>query len=190
MRQQAHFSQTVETVARWYVAAMLGVYGLGKMMGGQFHRHGQLPESVAKQPVENLGGFDLAWTFFGYSQAYILFIGLSQVIGALLLLGNRTKLLGVAILMPILLNIIVIDAVFGIHDAMMGAIFYGLLLCLIVCLNWEKVRAAFRALTQKSVTRQRPWKERLMHIGLAVGVFVVFFFLETLLLKMAGFSRI
>lgn len=48
----------------------------------------------------------------GYSFAYILFIGVMQIVGAWMLLWERTKLLGVAILMPILVNIVVFDIIF------------------------------------------------------------------------------
>ncbi|MEO6037416.1 MAG: hypothetical protein ABIQ93_03315, partial [Saprospiraceae bacterium] len=104
----------VELAARLYVFLFINIYGLGKMADGQFHRAGRLPEKLGHTPLTDVGGFDLAWTFFGYSRAYIMFIGLSQVIGCFLLLWQRSKLLGVAILIPILLNIIVVDITFGI----------------------------------------------------------------------------
>jgi apolipoprotein N-acyltransferase len=44
-------------------------------------------------------GFDLAWTFMGFSFAYILFIGLAEIVGAWLLLCaifylNKERVLG------------------------------------------------------------------------------------------------
>jgi hypothetical protein len=86
--------RTVELMARWYVFVFLNLYGLGKIAGGQFYRRGHLPADVARTTLGQAGGFDLAWTFMGHSFAYILFIGLAEVVGAWLLLWNRTKLPG------------------------------------------------------------------------------------------------
>ena len=93
-----------ELAARWYVFLLLTIYGSGKLLGGQFYRRGNLPEEIATLPLSEVAGFDLAWAFMGYSYAYILFIGISQLIGAILLLFERTKLVGTMILIPILVN--------------------------------------------------------------------------------------
>lgn len=117
-------------------------------MGGQFYRKGQLPEEVAKTTLEQASAYELAWSFMGFSFLYILFIGLSQIIGAWLLLWNRTKLLGVAILLPILINIIVFDILFlDIKDALANAIIYFLMLLYILYFNKIKVTNAFNNLT-------------------------------------------
>jgi hypothetical protein len=72
-----------------------------------------------------VGSFDLAWTFFGFSVGYIWFIGISQILGGGLLLFNKTKIIGVFILIPIVLNIIVVDFFFEISaGAMSSAILY------------------------------------------------------------------
>jgi len=48
----------------------------------------------------------------GFSFFYILFIGVSQIIGAWLLMWNKTKLLGVMFLFPIMINILIFDLFF------------------------------------------------------------------------------
>ncbi len=138
----------LEIAARWYVFLMISVYGWAKLFGHQFYRRGHLPEAVKLKTIETLSGFDLAWAFFGYSYPYILFIGVSQVIGAILLLFNRTKLLGAAILIPVLLNIIVVDICFSIHTgAMLNACFFLLMTLLMLYLNKERVVEVFKLLT-------------------------------------------
>ncbi|MBY0502893.1 MAG: hypothetical protein K2X03_03220 [Bryobacteraceae bacterium] len=86
----------------------------------------------------------------GASFAYILFIGVAEIIGAWLLLWERTKLLGVAILLPIMVNIIVFDAIFfenaGGYGALASATIYTILLFVILALNQESVRPAVEAL--------------------------------------------
>jgi hypothetical protein len=147
--------RVIELGARWYVFIFLNVYGLGKIAGGQFYRRGKLPEDVAKTLLDQASAFDLAWTFMGYSFAYILFIGLAEVVGAWLLLWERTKLLGVAILLPVMLNIIVFDIIFlDVYGALASATIYTLLLLVILVCNKEKVMLAIRALAPKAQSRQ------------------------------------
>ena len=136
-----------ELAARWYVFIFLNIYGLGKIAGGQFYRRGRLPGDVANTLLGNAGGFELAWTFMGYSFAYILFIGLAEVIGAWLLLWEKTKLFGVAILIPVMVNIVVFDIIFlDTYGALASATIYTALLVAILFFNKEQVLEAIRAL--------------------------------------------
>ncbi|MEM8907278.1 MAG: hypothetical protein AAGD05_05475, partial [Bacteroidota bacterium] len=143
------YAAYLELAARCHVFLLLNTYGLGKVMGGQFYRRGQLPEEIAQQTLAEVGGFDLAWTFMGYSYTYILFIGVSQIIGAWCLLWERTKFLGMAILIPILLNIIVFDLIFfEKYGALASAVNYLLLLLLVLYLNREQTLAILQKMTQ------------------------------------------
>ncbi|MEN0050123.1 MAG: hypothetical protein AAF806_23870 [Bacteroidota bacterium] len=180
---KAHF----EVAARIYVWALISTYGIGKMLGGQFYRHGNLPEEIANLPLKEVIDFDLAWTFFGYSTFYICFIGASQVIGAFLLLFERTKLLGVAILIPILLNIIVVDIAFKISwGATTSALMYLSALFYVLYFNKEKVIAALQVLTRKEVLakplRQKKWIKLLIAVGIVAGIFLI----EQQLLNLIG----
>ncbi|HYO84761.1 MAG TPA: hypothetical protein VES20_25390 [Bryobacteraceae bacterium] len=67
----------------------LNIYGIGKIIGGQFYRPGHLPADVAQVPLGQAGAFELACTSMGHSFVYILFIGAVEVIGAWLLLWNE-----------------------------------------------------------------------------------------------------
>jgi len=79
----------IELGIRIYLFIILNQYGIGKIIGQQFYRKGKLPESVANIRLGNVEAFDLAWTFMGYSFYYILFVGLSQIIGSWLLLFSK-----------------------------------------------------------------------------------------------------
>ncbi len=137
----------VELAARWYVFVFLNVYGLGKIVGGQFYHPGRLPLEVGETLLKDVTAFDLAWTFMGHSYAYILFIGLVEMIGAWLLLWERTKLLGVAVLLPVMANILVFDVIFlDTYGALASATIYTLLLLMILFCNRERVIEAVRAL--------------------------------------------
>lgn len=172
-----NFKNCIELAARIHVFIFLNVYGLGKIVGGQFYRRGKLPEEVAVQTLADASAFDLAWTFMGYSQAYIMFVGVSQIIGAFLLLFNRTKFLGIIILVPILLNIIVFDIIFlPDYGALSSAILYFLLLILVVYLNKDKLIEALQKLMKVSTNEA---KLSSFKIALAVSIiFGVFFAIQ------------
>ena len=171
----------LELICRIYVWSKIWVYGIGKIVGGQFHRAGNFPEEIAKTPIGEVGSFDLAWTFFGFSTGYIWFIGLSQIVGGGLLLFNKTKLIGVAILIPILLNIIVVDFLFEISNgAMLSAILYFLMCCFILYYNKKQLIAAVKKILETSkVSRSKKvtWVGYGLVIVAVVGITVVEVFL-------------
>jgi hypothetical protein len=141
-------SQTIEQVCRLYVFGFLNIYGWGKMLGGQFYRKGHLPQEVAQTPLSEASAFDLAWTFMGYSQFYILFVGILQIIGAWMLLWNRTKLWGTLILLPIMTNIVAFDIVFlNRKGALVNATIYLLMLCFIIYHNRTQALSALRIIS-------------------------------------------
>ncbi len=148
-------------------------------MGGQFYRKGELPLEVAKTTIEQASAYDLAWSFMGYSFSYILFVGLSQIIGAWLLLWNRTKLLGVTILFPILVNIIVFDIIFlDVKDAVVNAFIYFLMLIYILYFNKEKVVKAFKSFTSLESSSVRDKWQILRRTVLVVIVMGVIFAID------------
>lgn len=175
-----------ELAARIYVFIFLTIYGMGKIMGGQFHRWEKLPEEIAQTPVGELGSFDLAWVFFGYSFSYILFIGLSQIVGAAMLLFEKTKLIGTAILIPILLNIIVVDFFFRISwGAMFSACSYFTALMFILSYNRVKIWEVLNKMTDFQSVKL-PFSARMIRIGLALLIVGIVFFFEQQVLNLLG----
>lgn len=90
--------------ARFLLAWTLLSYGWGKLTGEQF---GITAEEMAA-PVKDLGLFKLSWYLFDH-EPFKSFIGISQIIAGILILYNRTLILGVLLSIPIFLNILVID---------------------------------------------------------------------------------
>lgn len=180
------FYPILELAARLYAAIFISVYGSGKIIGGQFYRWENLPPEIAQTPVGELGSFDLAWVFFGYSFGYILFIGLSQLLGAFMLLFEKTKLLGVAILIPILLNIIVVDYFFQISwGALFAACSYFGALLFVLFYNREKVFETLKTMTDFE-SKKMPFKQRMVRIFLALLVVAIYFFFEQQMLNLLG----
>ena len=180
------FQSTVELAARIHVFIFLSLYGTGKIMGGQFYRKGALPPEIAEQTLAEVSSFDLAWTFMGHSFAYICWIGGFQILGACCLLFERTKYIGIAILMPILFNIILFDAIFFDTEplgALASAVIYFLLLMLILWLNGEKTKTLLQLLIQSMTPSQKTPKTRL---PIALGLVAILFFMEQCLVRWLG----
>lgn len=176
----------LELTCRIYVWSKIWVYGIGKIIGGQFHRAGNIPEEIAKTPIAEVGSFDLAWTFFGFSEGYIWFIGLSQILGGGLLLFNRTKIIGVLILIPILLNIIVVDFFFEISPgAMLSAILYLSMCCYILYYNKKQLIEAVKKIIE-TVKVSRSGKIQWIGYAIVIIAVVVITVVEVSLINWAG----
>lgn len=80
-------------------------YGVGKLTDGQF---GNLTTEELNTPLKDLSLFKIGWYLFDH-QPFKAFIGTSQIIAACLLLFNRTFIIGLLMLTPIILNILIID---------------------------------------------------------------------------------
>ena len=90
--------------ARVLISVTLLGYGWSKLMDYQFG----ISESEMNKSVKDLGLFKLSWYLFD-QEPFKSFVGISQVLAGLLLLYNRTLILGVLLSLPILANILVID---------------------------------------------------------------------------------
>jgi hypothetical protein len=75
------------------------------MLGRQF----TLPPEIAQRPVGSLSGYQLAWFYYAYSHTYEVILGLVEVAGGTLLLFRRTALLGAALMLPVMANIVMIN---------------------------------------------------------------------------------
>ncbi len=90
---------------RYAVAFDLALIGWQKLFNLQFF----VPLGMLDLPFRSFSGEDLTWAYFGHSYPYRCVIGALQIGGALLLLFHRTRLLGVFTLLPVLVNIVLID---------------------------------------------------------------------------------
>ncbi|MEM9934861.1 MAG: hypothetical protein AAF824_14640 [Bacteroidota bacterium] len=173
----------LEWTCRLYVFFFLSFYGLAKLIGGQFYTSDSIPEEVANMTLGQAPNFELAWVFMGRSFGYMLFIGLSEMIGAILLLFNRTKLIGAFILISILLNVIVFDIFFlDKYGALGSAIIYFIMLMVILYLNRDQILTAFRSLIQPA-NSQSSVKEKALIFGVAIVCMAVIFGIDQLIVN-------
>lgn len=127
-------------IVRYWLALQITTYGVAKIFGLQFG-HSYLRNDKL---VSELSGFDLTWNYFGYSYALTLIIGLLQIGGSILLVFRRTYLLGIVVLLPVMINIMLIDIFYGIpFGATLNAVLFTLGLLYLLLQRWKELTAFF-----------------------------------------------
>ncbi len=188
--KKINFKEIIEIVCRLYVFFFLAIYGLGKVIGNQFYTPNAIPFEIAKIPIGQTSNFDLAWVFMGRSYAYMLFIGIGQIIGALLLLFNKTKLIGTFILIPIMVNIVVFDIFFlDVYGALASAIIYLMMLFLILWINKARMIKLINILTQFDSTTKTSIKLKMVKYTYALFIILVVFVFNQLLVHWLGYGK-
>ncbi|GAB4055975.1 hypothetical protein [Spirosoma litoris] len=135
-----------QTIIAFYVAYAITGYGAAKILKTQF----QPPNYVLETPIKDLSGFWLTWTYYGYSQTMAYILGWTQIGGCILLLFRRTRLLGVFVLLPVMINIDLIDHFYAISPlAYYNALHYTFLLFFLLALEYDKLKALFMAYQEK-----------------------------------------
>ena len=95
---------------RYLSAFLLFLYGSIKLVGTQFH----VPAGMASRPVGSLSGYQLAWFYYSHSHTYEVILGLVEVAGGTLSLFRKTALLGAALMLPVMTNILMINVFYSI----------------------------------------------------------------------------
>lgn len=96
---------------RFWLAAGISSYGFAKILGTQLHAGDIMSRDTL---IGDFNGNNLTWYYFGFSHVFGLIIGWLQIGGSLLLLFRRTTLLGTFILLPVMVNIVMINLFYGI----------------------------------------------------------------------------
>lgn len=175
--------KTLELVWRFFTAIYMFKYGYVKFGGHQFAYGKHLYDKT----LNEISGFDLMWVFFSYSNTLTAIIGCLQILGGFLLLFNKTKLIGVLILFPILLNILLIDYFYGlpgILQALINVIFY-LLVLILICYN-ERIRVAkaFNQLIIPSYLSTFDFKKSFLQtITIAIGSIITYLVINEVIKK-------
>ncbi len=181
---------TFELVFRQCVFIIINIYALSKLLGGQFYMKGKLPDEIASTTLGEASGFSLAWTFMGHSYFYILFVGLFQLLGAWFLLWNKTKLIGILILLPIMVNIIIFDIIFlDVYPALANAIIVLLMLFLIILFNKEIIKNTVAKLTNFQSKKNISTKKRLITFGITILIITLIFAFDSFIEYWLGASK-
>ncbi len=126
-------------LAGW-IALDLAMIGWQKL----FHLQGQVPLGRLDEPFSSFSGEDLTWAFFGHSFPFFCLIGVLQIVGAFLLMFGRTRLFGTIFLLPVVLNIVLLNIFYGFEagDTVHAVVLLIGLMCLIV-VHWRRLVAVF-----------------------------------------------
>lgn len=184
------FKEILELVCRLYVFFFLFVYGIGKVIGAQFYTPDVIPPDIETMPIGLVPDFELAWVFMGRSYGYMLFIGLAEITGALLLLFNKTKLIGTLILIPIMINVIVFDIFFlDEYGALAGATLYLLMLLAILVINKEKMSTAIKGLISPEALVKTSSKEYILKYVIVLVIIGLIFIGDQLIVNFLGYGK-
>lgn len=86
---------------RYYIGITMFMYGFVKVFSSQF----PFPDIISlTEPLYKFSPMGLAWTFYGASPAYNIFIGIAEMLG-ILLLFRRTSTLGALIMLGVSINV-------------------------------------------------------------------------------------
>lgn len=98
---------------RYGVAFDLAEFGWTKICRLQL----VIPMSKLDLPYRSFSPSELFWNFFSHSYLFDCIIGGLQIVGAMLLLFRRTRLVGVFVRLPVLANILLMDIFYQIGDS-------------------------------------------------------------------------
>lgn len=122
-----------QVLGAYFIAFVLFVFAFPKLYNGQF----QIYYHAGFVPLNETSLFTHAWSFFGRSYAYILFIGLAEFTVAFLLLFPRTRLLGLLGALALFSNILLIDIAFEVKNAV-GHVAFELTLVVLLLIPYLK----------------------------------------------------
>ena len=158
-------SDIFENAISWIVVLAMLIYGLGKV--AQFEDAVNIERTVAE-----MTGMELMWAFYSYSKSFVITLGVIEVIGGILLLIKRTRIIGCLFTSTILVNVILQDIYFGVHlGALKAAILYQLLILIILWLNREKLIRSLKTLLESNKAQQ-PKAKFFIKLLIAFGIFI------------------
>nr|MCU0396253.1 hypothetical protein [Chitinophagaceae bacterium] len=143
----------LHAIIRYWLAFEIATYGWAKILRTQFQGN-YMTEDMT---LANSSGFSLTWYYFGYSYILACIIGAVQITGSAMLLFRRTTLLGTILLLPVMLNIVLINLFYDIAaGAFLNSVAFTTGLCYLLSLHWTELRKTILG-----------WKDQLPAVGKA-----------------------
>jgi len=144
--------EILENAISWIVVLAMFIYGAGKLI--QFNGAAEIDKGISE-----LTGMELMWAFYGYSKSFAMTLGLFEIIGGILILTKRTRIIGCLFTSSILVNVILQDIYFGVHfGALRAALIYQILILIILWLNREKLIRGIKVLMESNKIEQSNMK--------------------------------
>ena len=163
--------EILENSISWIVVLAMFIYGGGKLI--QFDGAIEIDKTVSE-----LTGMELMWAFYSYSKSFTMTLGIIEIIGGILILIKKTRIIGCLLTSIILVNVIFQDIYFGVHlGALKAAILYQILILIILWLNKEKLIRGIKILLESNKIEQ-PKMKLFIKLLIAFGVFLILRILE------------
>lgn len=136
--------------ARVLLAFILLSYGFAKLTGNQFG----VSNETMQLPLKDVGLFKVSW-YLAAHEPFKSFVGVSQILTAMLMLYNRTVILAAFIAIPIWLNILIWDMTFmGLYTQFTTRLSFYLVLTFLILWHYrDKVIPAIQNLIKNTATK-------------------------------------
>jgi len=163
--------QILENALAYIIVLAMLAYGVGKLVQFKHAQH-------VSTPVSELSGMQLMWAFYGYSRPFVLTLGALEIIGGLLVLIKRFRLIGCLLVSSILINVILQDIFYDVNiGALRAAIFYQVAIVIIFIINKQIVIDVWKKLMQINITQEN-LKKKLFVIFISILFFVLLRIIE------------
>lgn len=127
-------------ISRYSLGLLMLPYALSKIMKSQFILTGYAFTQL--QSIEAIPGSTLAWAFLGRSIWFQILLGFVELVPSILLLFRKTTMLGAILMLPVTLNVFLINFALDLWPA--TKLISTALLCiniLVLCLEWLKIKS-------------------------------------------------
>jgi hypothetical protein len=163
---------------RYFCAFMLYMYGTSKLLHFQFN----LQTELGPRPIDSLNGYELTWYYFGVSRVYACILGFTQVAGATLLLFRKTALMGALAMLPVMLNILLINMFILVNDY--GPYVISILICLsLLTILWHQRRGLLTLLWSAQNSDPAPSKHTHWWIRSSIVITVALMMISVMVLQ-------
>ena len=127
----------LKVFSSYYLSMVLMIYAFDKIFNHQFY----LPEpNILYSQVGDLSKDISFWTTMGASRSYSMFSGFIELVPAILLLFNRTRLIGALIAFMVMLNVLMINFGFDI-SVKVFSLFLTILALFIISYDYARFKA-------------------------------------------------
>lgn len=145
------FKSIIKYIGIYFVSFVLIAFSISKFFDLQF----QIFNFTWYQPLKDLSPMSLAWSFFGHSYRYNLFLGILEFLAGCLIVFNRTRLVGLIIAAGIYLNVVIVDFEFEVYSAIVHATIEFIIILLLLIPYFKDLKKFFWDMSGKFQNEQR-----------------------------------
>jgi uncharacterized membrane protein YphA (DoxX/SURF4 family) len=127
----------LEKSLRYFLGVIFFLYGLTK-----FFKMQKFGMDISGE-ITQLPSDQLFWYFFGYSYLYLIFLGIIECLGGILILIEKTKRFGVLLIFSLGANITLLDFIYQIGPVRFWALFLTILSSLLIWIDIAPYKKAF-----------------------------------------------